>query len=121
MSRETKVPAIPDIREDNVLEVLRAVKSTLEVREGHLGDPLDKGATLRNLVDLNLAEQGTTRTASGGTLGAAPVGGQPPGAVTYDPTKDFTTPPAPTGLVAKGGLTNVYLQWDGAQIGRAHV
>ena len=50
--RETKTPGIPDIRDDNVLAVLRAIKSTLEVREGHSGDQLDQNVTYRNLTEL---------------------------------------------------------------------
>jgi hypothetical protein len=113
MTRETKVAAIPDIREDNVLDVLRSIKATMEVREGAIGDPLDQGATLRNLADLNLATtDGTTTTATGATLPISAVIPKLPDG--YDPAKDYTTPPAPTNLVAKGGLTNVYLSWDGA-------
>lgn len=113
MTRETKVPAIPDVREDNVLDVLRSIKATIEVREGAIGDPLDQGATLRDLTDLNLATTGgQTNTATGGKLPISAVIPKLPDG--YDPATDYTTPPAPTGLVAKGGLTNVYLSWDGA-------
>lgn len=113
MIRETKVPAIPDVRDDNIKDVLRAIKATLDVREGSIGDPLDQSVTLRDLVDLNVAQTGgTTSTAAGGTL---PVGGVlPPIVGGYNPTTDYTTPPQPTGLRAKGGFTNVFLEWDGA-------
>jgi uncharacterized coiled-coil protein SlyX len=112
MNRETIVPSIPDIRDDNVKDVLRAIKNVLDVREGNVGDPLDQLVTMRELNALNLADKGSSATSYGGTLPVAPVLVRPPGG--YDPTTDFTTPPQPTGLIARGGLTNVYLQWDGA-------
>jgi hypothetical protein len=113
MTRETKVPAIPDVRDDNILDVLRSIKATIEVREGAIGDPLDQGATLRDLTDLNLATTGgSTTTATGGKLPISTVIPKLPDG--YDPAKDYTTPPAPTNLIANGGLTNVHLSWDGA-------
>lgn len=113
MTRVTKVPAIPDVRDDNILDVLRSIKATIEVREGAIGDPLDQGATLRDLTDLNLATTaGTTTTQNGTKLPIATV--IPVALSGYDPATDYTTPPAPTNLAAKGGMTNVYLSWDGA-------
>ena len=64
MIRETIVPAIPDVRDDNVKDVLRAIKATLDVREGSIGDPLDQGVTLRDLTALNLAVAYTVPTAA---------------------------------------------------------
>lgn len=114
MTRETIVPAIPDIRDDNLKEVLSAIKATLEVREGHLGDPLDQLATLRDLVALNVAEKGGTGavTDAGVRLPVGPILIAPNDG--YNPATDFTTPPIPTGLRASGGFTNVYLEWNGA-------
>lgn len=113
MIRETIVPAIPDLRGDNLKDVVSALKSTLDVREGRVGDPLDQLVTLRELTALNLAVGGgTTTLASGGSL---PVSAMLPPVVSgYNPATDFTTPPAPSGLIAKGGFTNVYLSWNGA-------
>jgi hypothetical protein len=113
MIRETKVPSIPDIRDDNIKDVLRAIKATLDVREGSIGDPLDQSVTLRDLVDLNIAQaSGITDTASGGSLPVTPV--IPPINGGYNPNTDYTTPPQPTGLRARGGFSNVFLEWDGA-------
>jgi hypothetical protein len=68
---------------------------------------------LRDLVDLNVAQaNGTTDTASGGYLPVTPV--MPPIDGGYNPNTDYTTPPQPTGLRAKGGFSNVFLEWDGA-------
>lgn len=115
MIRETKVPSIPDVRDDNVKEVLRAMKATLEVREGAIGDPLDQGATLRDLIALNLAEDAALSGGSdgGSSLPVNPVV-PPPSVDGYNPSLDLTTPPAPTNLRASGGFTNVFLEWDGA-------
>jgi len=115
MSRETKVPSIPDVRDDNVKDVLRAIKATLEVREGSIGDPLDQGATFRDLVGLNLADLVETNNSgsSAGVVGPV-VGVLPPITGGYNPSTDYTVPPAPTGLRASGGFTNVFLEWDGA-------
>jgi hypothetical protein len=111
MTRETKTPSIPDIRDDNIKEVLRAIKATMEVREGSIGNPLDQGATLRDLVTLNLAED----LGDAGGVGGLPVNPViPPSPGGYNPGTDFTTPPAPTGLRTRGGFTNVFLEWDGA-------
>ena len=112
MNRETLVPAIPDVRSDNVSEVLRAIKATLEVREGHLGDPLDQGVTMRDLTSLNLATVSYSRGSGNGVGPIYPV--LPPNPDGYNPETDYTTPPAPTNLRASGGFTNVYLEWDGA-------
>lgn len=113
MIRETKVPAIPDVRDDNIKDVLRAIKATLDVREGSIGDPLDQGVTLRDLVDLNVAQKGgETSTLAGGSLPVLPA--LPPLVNNYNPATDYATPPSPTGLRTRGGFTNVFLEWDGA-------
>ena len=114
MTRETKVAAIPDIREDNVVEVLRAIKNILQVREGHIGDSLDQYATFRDLVDFDLMKAGGSSTLTNGTtVTIIPSGKFPDG---YDPYTDYTTPPAPTGLTITSGMTSIYLSWDGAPI-----
>lgn len=114
MSRETKVAAIPDVRDDNVTEVLRAIKNVLQVREGHLGDALDQNVTLRDLTDLKIVTSGgTTTLTSGAKVPVIITGTLPDG---YDPTTDYTTPPAPTGLTVTSGMTSIYLQWNGAPI-----
>lgn len=114
MSRETKVPSIPDVRDDNVKDVLRAIKATLEVREGAIGDPLDQGATFRDLVDLNLADLAGGGGVPGSVVVGPIIGVLPPNPGGYNPSTDYTVPPAPTGFRASGGFTNVFLEWDGA-------
>lgn len=113
--RETKVPSIPAINKENTVEVLQAIKDILEVREGKRGDELDQVATLRDLVALELVDTGgsVSRTNAGGT-GYLPV--VPPGwgSNDYNPETDLTTPPAPTNLIARPGITDVLLFWDNA-------
>lgn len=115
MTRETLVPAIPDVRDDNLKEVLSAIKATLEVREGRLGNPLDQTATMRDLVALNVAGTDQANLATNDAGVKLPLSSVFPDLVGgYDPTTDFNIPPAPTGLMAAGGFTNVQLDWNGA-------
>jgi hypothetical protein len=112
MTRETLVPSIPDIRADNAADVLRAIKSTLDVREGRIGDPLDQLVTMRDLSDLSLVTLGGRSTLTNGSTVPVVVPGT--GGDGYNPSTDYTTPPVPTDLVASGGFANVYLSWTGA-------
>lgn len=115
MSRETKVPAIPAVTKDNVVEVLQAIKDTLEVREGKRGDELDQVATFRDLVALELVNTGgsVSRVGAGGS-GTLPV--VPPGwgSNDYNPETDFSIPQTPTNLITRPGISEVLLFWDNA-------
>lgn len=112
MSRETLVPSIPDIRDDNLKDILRAIKSMVDVREGKVGDPLDQNVTLRDLTSIGLLVNGGSSTISGGSNVPVSIPGS--GGNGYNPTTDYTVPPAPKNLTAVGGFANVYLGWDGA-------
>lgn len=107
---ETKVPALPAPTSDNLLQVARALKSMLDVREGRTGDALDANVTFRDLIDSGLAQ--VRPGFSGFRGGAMPV--LPPWVQNdgYDPTQDFVAPPKPTGLTASGLFATVQLQWD---------
>lgn len=110
----TKVPSIPAPTDANLRDVARAVKGVLDVREGLLGDPLDRFVTLRELVDGGLAG---TFTGSGGRLTpTTPVGTDPGAFETYDPTADLTIPPPPEGFVATGLFAAIKLDWLAPQI-----
>lgn len=111
MNRETIVPAIPDIRSDNQADVLRAIKSTLDVREARIGDPLDQLVTLRDLSDIGVVAGGGSSKLTSGALIPVVVPGVLNG---YNPAADYTVPPPPTGLMAAATFSNVYLSWDGA-------
>lgn len=117
MSRETQVPAIPAPSDSNVVQALQAIKSSLDVREGRLGDPLDQFVSLRELKALGLAKDGSTTLAPVGGTGKLPVvgnGGGVFGPDPYDETTDLTTPPAPGGLTATSTFSTIVLEWTGA-------
>jgi len=114
MSRETQVPSIPEVRSDNVLEVLQAIKNTMQVREGQIGNPLDQAATLRDLVALGVASEDAAGSGTKSGSGSIPVNPTLTPGGSYNAVTDLTTPPPPVGLVASGGFTNVYLEWSGA-------
>jgi hypothetical protein len=112
--RATKTPGIPDIRDDNLVEVLRAIKATMEVRESHSGDPQDAHVTFRQLQDLGLVKDGSTKGSGGGIdLPVSGPGGGGSLGSGYDPSSDLSTPPAPTNLQVHGGFVAMYLSWEG--------
>ena len=105
MSKETKLPAIPN----SVDPAVKALKEATEVRLGRRGDPLDKGVTVRDLYEggvvkikgmpeISLTNSGTGT--STGTLLPAVVGG------------DLTTPPPVTGITVSGGFTGILIHWN---------
>lgn len=107
----TKVPAIPSPTDDNLREVARAVKGVLDVREGLLGDPLDKGVTFRDLVNGSIVEPViVSRGGGSGSISVRPAPGLGSGGSAPEP--DMTPPGAPTGLTATAGLAVVILEWD---------
>lgn len=108
---ETKVPALPAVSDTNLTDVVRAVKQTLDVREGRLGDPLDAYITYRDLVNIGSVVVNPAGTRSSQPV--IPVGSQPDG---YDPTTDYTQPPAPAGFTVTGGFAIVQLQWNAPAI-----
>ena len=106
---KTKVPSIPLPTSNNLLDVSKAIKGILDVREGYLGDPLDQNVTFRDLVDSGLAQ--TTAAAQSGVSNLPPV--EVPGLTNgYNPATDLTPPPQPAGLTITSGTTLVKLKWD---------
>lgn len=105
--RPTKVPAIPAPTNTNLLEVAKAIKGNLEVREGLTGDPLDKFVRVRDLSDDLFRLQFGVGGGGGGVGPVGPAG--PPGSI---PPPDLTPPPAPTGLTTDTTFVSVILQWD---------
>lgn len=108
MSRRTKIPAFPDPAKENLLEVARAIKQALDVREGRTGNSEDRFVSFRDLKDLQVLTDGETVAGDGTKLpGSNPnPGGKP---------IDFTAPPAPTGFVASGGYGIIFLRWNTPQ------
>lgn len=88
----------------------RRVQETLRVFLGQEGDPLDRGVTVRDLVDVGLAEnvgRGNLR------LGPAiPVNPTRPTTPTDPTEKDLTPPPTPTGLRVTGGIAYIFVEHD---------
>jgi len=112
---ETRVPAIPSPTPQNLLDVSRALKQMLDVREGRVGDALDANVTFRDLIDAGLASTSSSyRPGLSGNPGFSPV--RPPTADNdgYIPEADFTMPAKPTGFVGTSGLATALLSWDGA-------
>ena len=103
MSKETKLPAIPN----SVDPAVKALKEATEVRLGRRGDPLDKGVTVRDLYEggvvkiKGMPEISLTNTGTGaGTIIPKVIEG------------DLTTPPPPTTLTASAGGPAIALHWD---------
>lgn len=109
MNRRTVVPSIPDPTPDGLVELARSVKNLLDVREGRTGDKQDRFVSFRDLEDLKLiTDANASANNPGGGTGTGGGGG-------YDPTTDFTTPPAPTGFRVNGGYGVIMLDWDTPQ------
>jgi hypothetical protein len=103
----------PEIRADNLADVVAAIKKTLEVREGRSGDALDGHITYRALQDMGLVGEGKSTTSTGTEIPVTPPGGGDIYGPGYNPSTDFGTPPAPQNLVARGGFSVIYLTWGG--------
>lgn len=108
MSTDKKVPSVPEVRVQDpaAQRVLEAVKQILETREGS-HDPLDRTITLRDLVNLGLAEVTQTRNGRNLTATVQPTvtGGE-------DSAWASVPPPDPTGFVATGAFASILLNWE---------
>ncbi len=102
------------------------VREALMTYMGRQGNMLERGMTLRDLVDAGLIElQGNRILASGNLVGVqgppgpvGPVG--PPGGV-EEP--DLTPPPTPTNFVATAAISNVFVEHDAPlySVGHGHL
>ena len=102
MSRETKLPAIPNSSDPSV----KALKEATEVRLGRRGDPLDRGLTVRDLY-----ENGVINVSG---LPDPSVGGGITGGTWINPRPiigDTSPPPAPVNFTAVGGFTGIIVSW----------
>lgn len=85
------------------------LRETIQTYLGRQGNPLDRGLTLRDLI-----ESGIVKLRDGFTLrpGQATVPIEPgPGVVdTYEP--DLTPPPTPSGFKATAGISNLIIEHD---------
>lgn len=107
----TVVPAIPSVTQDNIIDVARAVKNIIDVREGKIGDPLDANVTFRDLLISGIAKENLAYSArvKGEYNPVLPPQAEPDG---YDPTQDYLSPPLPTSLATAAGMTSIQLTWD---------
>lgn len=128
MSRETNLPAIPEVGRsaDEIDRMLRAVKEIVEVGAGRRGAKEDRYVTLRELKDSQIVEVSKSGVIVGG--GAA-IAGQP---VIVDGDNDLlpdnsppdygegdtTPPPQPTGLRNTSvPQSNIMLYWNAPNYG----
>ena len=106
MTKETKLPAIPNSTDPSV----KALKEALEVRLGRRGDPLDRAATIRELYNGGVISVTGLPSVSvgGGRVGG--VGGLIP--TVNNSTLNMSVPQAPTNLTANGAFVGILLTWD---------
>lgn len=76
---------------------------------GRQGSPLDRGITLRDLVDSGLVEIPDGYTLAPGSNPPITIA---PGIGGTAPAPDLTPPPAPTGFTATGAISHVVVQCD---------
>lgn len=76
---------------------------------GRQGSPLDRGVTLRDLVDSGLVEIPDGYTLAPGSNPPITIA---PGIGGTTPAPDLTPPPAPTGFTATGAISHVVVQCD---------
>lgn len=104
---ETKVPAVPAALGGNLLDVAKALKQIIDVREGLVGNPLDANLTFRDLLDAGAVTirpgWSPVRKLPGGSSPIMPIWADPDG---YDPTTDFTPHPN-----LSTPQPQAYLQW----------
>ncbi len=107
--KQSKVPAIPVVPPSAPPELvmfLNHVKSAIDVMAG---DTSASGVTLEQLDEILRQYTVTGGAAYGGILPQPDSGG---GGLFPGGPVDPTTPPAPSGLTATGGLSTVILEWS---------
>jgi hypothetical protein len=109
VTTRAQLPALPSPTEGNLINVARAVKSILDVREGRAGDPLDAYITYRDLVDSGIAAPTRLPSAGRVPIPVIPIGAEPDG---YNPTTDYTIPPRPENVSVTGLFAVIQIQWD---------
>lgn len=99
---EPRMPAIPDVRTATPEAVMGAMKEWVEVRQGKRGDPIDRGVTVRDLLNADLVTPGRIAGLIGGP--------EPIPLIPSTPSGDM--PPTPGNLKADGALRSIMLTWD---------
>lgn len=108
---------LPSVNSPNFNQRLR---ETIQTYLGRQGDPLERGLTLRDLL-----ESGLARLPSGFKLatGAAKIPLQPGDSIGASYEADLTPPPSPTGFTASAGISHILIEHDAPLylVGRGHL
>lgn len=110
----TQVASIPSATDKNLLDVTKALKNIIDVREGKVGNPLDANVTYRDLLESGAVAPRPGWNPRVNTPPFMSSTAMPDG---YDPLTDMTTPPPPAGFTATGLFALIQLQWDAPQPG----
>ena len=95
-----------DIPSDSASNFGARVRETLMTYLGKQGDPLDRGITIRDLVDSGFASLSNFKFGGG----SAPLIAGPSITDAYVP--DLTPPPTPTGFTATAAISNIIIECD---------
>lgn len=96
-----------DLPSDSASNFSSRVRETLMTYLGKQGDPLDRGITLRDLIDSGFA------TWAGGKIGNGSIPLKPGQVITDSAAApDLTPPPTPTNFIATAGITTFLAQHD---------
>lgn len=108
------IPVEPDSKRTDVPQpsaenFAARVRETLMVMLGRQGDPLDRGITLRDLIDSGVVtlNPGYSLGAGGGSIPISPGGG-----ASSNVKPDLTPPPQVTNFRASPSLTSVFFETD---------
>jgi hypothetical protein len=104
---------LPSAKADNFPQRTREVLMTYMGRQGN---PLDRGLTLRDLIENGLAEfpQGYTPRPGGGTPPLVPGPSIP------SPEVDLTPPPTPTGFSVDAAISHIFIEHDAPTYRQGH-
>jgi hypothetical protein len=103
-----------DIPSDSASNFGSRVRETLMTYLGKQGDPLDRGITIRDLVDSGFASLSNFKFGGG----SAPLIAGPSITDAYVP--DLTPPPTPTGFTATAAISNIIIECDDPVYSQGH-
>lgn len=113
MSTKQKLPAIDStqgVSDPATRKILNQLKEIIETREHNRGGFLEKGVTVRDLINAGIASaQGTNLNQNDTVVTIINDNSNLDSGFT-----DQTVPTTPTGLTANGAFENVLLTWDSA-------
>lgn len=124
-SRVTQHPAIPEPTQHNYVEVLRAIKESLEIgRTDKRGDPMDQWVTKRELQKAGVLQSYDESTVRAGGVGPglnpggneSEIGGPPTGTgeflPPFDPNKVRPLPSRPKNVITRTVWDGIQVKWD---------